>query len=482
MTVPAVRIRAVNDAPVREDGRYVVYWMVAQRRLTMNFALDRALEHARDLGRPLLVFEPLRAGYEYASDRIHRFVMDGMEDHAARLAGVEGVRYHRYLEPSPGDGKGLLEAIAADAGAVVTDEWPSFFVPRMVAAAGERLPVRLEAVDGNGLLPLRSTERIFPTAYSFRGHLQKSLKPHLREFPVADPLRDLDLPAAAAPRREIRERWPSAERLEEIDVDRGVPPVARRGGPEAAQERLERFLAEGLPRYAEDRNRPEEEVTSGLSPWLHFGHISAHEVFSRIAEAEERSVDDLPDGGRGKRTGWWRMSEAAEAFLDQLVTWRELGFHTSLKLDGHDDYDSLPGFALTTLAEHEDDPREHVYGRDEFEAAATHDPLWNAAQIQLREEGVIHNYLRMLWGKKILEWSESPRAALDTMLHLNDRWAIDGRDPNSVSGIFWCLGRYDRAWGPERPIFGKVRYMTSKNTARKVRVSGYLERYGGDAG
>jgi deoxyribodipyrimidine photo-lyase len=142
-----------------------------------------------------------------------------------------------------------------------------------------------------------------------------------------------------------------------------------------------------------------------------------------------------------------------------------------------DAYDSLPEWARRTLAEHEDDPREHLYELAAFRDAATHDPLWNAAQRQLRLEGRIHNYLRMLWGKKILEWSRTPQEALATMLDLNDRYALDGRDPNSLSGIFWCLGRYDRAWGPERPIFGKIRYMSSRNTARKVDVRGYLATY-----
>jgi deoxyribodipyrimidine photo-lyase len=163
--------------------------------------------------------------------------------------------------------------------------------------------------------------------------------------------------------------------------------------------------------------------------------------------------------------------------VDQFVTWREVGFHTAAKLPEYDKYDTLPGWAQTTLAEHENDPREHLYDLEEFETARTHDDLWNAAQNQLRREGLIHNYLRMLWGKKILEWTPSPREALRIMLHLTDRWALDGRDPNSVSGIFWCLGRYDRAWGPERPVFGKVRFMSSANTARKVRVRDYVKHY-----
>ncbi len=206
--------------------------------------------------------------------------------------------------------------------------------------------------------------------------------------------------------------------------------------------------------------------------------MSAHEVFDAVMTQERWTRRKLAASGGGKREAWWGVSRGAEAFLDQLVTWRELGFNAAAHLADHDRYDTLPAWARATLAAHARDPRPHRYDRDAFERAATHDPLWNAAQTELVREGRIHTYLRMLWGKKILEWSRRPQDALDTMIHLNDKYALDGRDPNSCSGIFWCLGRYDRPWGPEREIFGTVRYMSSENTARKFRVKGYLARYG----
>jgi deoxyribodipyrimidine photo-lyase len=175
------------------------------------------------------------------------------------------------------------------------------------------------------------------------------------------------------------------------------------------------------------------------------------------------------------------MSAAAEAFLDQLVTWRELGFNACARDPGYALYESVPAWARATLEQHAADARAHLYSAAEFERAGTHDPLWNAAQRQLMREGRIHTYLRMLWGKKILEWSSSPREALDVMLDLNNKYALDGRDPNSYSGILWVLGKYDRPWGPARPVFGSVRYMSSENTARKLHVKGYLERYSDDS-
>ena len=188
----------------------------------------------------------------------------------------------------------------------------------------------------------------------------------------------------------------------------------------------------------------------------------------------------LKASGGGKREGWWGTSRGAEAFLDELVTWRELGYNMCALRDDYDRYESLPEWARSTLEAHARDRRPSRYTLAQFESASTHDPLWNAAQRQLVREGRLHNYLRMLWGKKILEWSRSPRQALETMIHLNNKYALDGRDPNSYSGIFWCLGRYDRPWGPERPIFGTVRYMSSENTARKLSVKEYLQTYGAD--
>ena len=171
------------------------------------------------------------------------------------------------------------------------------------------------------------------------------------------------------------------------------------------------------------------------------------------------------------------MTASAEAFLDQLVTWRELGYNMCTCHSDYSSYDSLPAWARKTLDAHRDDPRPYRYGYEELRDAETHDAVWNAAQRQLRSEGILQNYLRMLWGKKILEWSATPQAALEVMIDLNDRYALDGRNPNSCSGIFWCLGRYDRAWGPIRPIFGSVRYMSSENTKRKLKMRDYLDRY-----
>lgn len=484
--VPSLRIRQANRAPEHPGGRYVLYWMTAARRTGWNFGLQRAVERARALGRPLVVLEALRLDHPWASIRHHRFVLDGMAANRRALEAA-GVTYHPYVEPEEGAGKGLLAALSDEACLVVTDESPAFFLPRMVAAAARRLPVRLEAVDSYGLLPLAAADRDFTVAHSFRRFLQRTLPLHLEAFPAADPLAEGALPPLDGLPPAVIQRWPAVsvalleagdEALLHLPLDRSVSPVEDRGGAPAARRRLDLWLATGFRRYHQDRNSPDRDAASGLSPWLHWGHLSPHEVVASIMAIEGWNPGRLSGEVHGKREGWWGMSPPAEAFLDELVTWREIGGVTAFRdPEGHERYESLPDWARATLADHAADHRSHLYDLEAFRGADTHDPLWNAAQRQLLEEGRIHNYLRMLWGKKILEWSATPEEALDTMLELNNRYATDGRDPNSTSGIFWVLGRYDRGW-PERPIYGVVRSMSSDATRRKVDLEGYLRRWG----
>jgi deoxyribodipyrimidine photo-lyase len=481
--VPEVRVRAVNDRPVRADGSFVLYWCIAARRTKANFALQHALDLAGGLGRPLLVLEALRCGYRWASDRLHTFVLQGMADNAADCAS-KGVTYLPYVEPVAGAGKGLLAALAAKACAVVTDDFPCFFLPRMVAAAGKALPVRLEAVDGNGLLPMRVGDKVFGRAFDLRRFLQRALPAHLAQFPAGEPLRGYDLGAAELPRG-VAAKWPAASTsllaaapaaLARLPIDHTVGPGAVHGGPRAAGAAMREFLDTRLARYGAERSEPDADCASGLSPFLHFGHLSVHQVFAGLARQELWSRDKIKTTASGQR-GWFGMSENAEAFLDELVTWRELGFNYTWQRDDYADFASLPDWAKATLQKHAADPREHVYTLEEFAASRTHDPVWNAAQSQLRETGVMQNYLRMLWGKKVLEWTRTPEQAWSFLIELNNRYALDGRNPNSYTGISWVFGRYDRPWAPERPIHGVLRWMSSANTVKKLRMRQYLARW-----
>ena len=486
--LPDLRIhRIANTGP--SAGRFVLYWMVGARRLTWNPALDHAVTLARQLNCGLLVFEPLRIDYPWASARFHTFVLQGMVDNAAAAAGVAGVTYFPYVEPTHGASRGLLEALAADAAVAVTDDVPGFFQSRMVERVAPRLPCPVEVVDGWGVAPMRASGQAFPTAFAFRRYLQAQLASFLPYRPASDPFATPLTAAAPSLPSAVATRWPAFDVRQDVTayvrglaIDQSVGAVDDlRGGPRAAAARLARFITHGLPRYVDDRNDPDAAVTSGLSPSLHFGHLSAHEVFHAVMQ-REGWLGAVPRGGRGARAGWWGVSPEAEGFLDQLVTWRELGANACTYLPAYDTYGSLPSWARATLEKHADDVRDPSYTLAELDAATTYDSIWNAAQRELRQDGRLHNYLRMLWGKKILQWTRSPEEALAVMIELNNKYALDGRDPNSYSGIFWTLGRYDRPWGPEREIFGTIRYMSSDNTARKVKLKGYLERYAAQPG
>jgi len=482
--IPSVRLRRLNEHAEQEEAAYVLYWMIAARRTRYNFGLQHAANRAAALGLPLLVFEPLRLDYPWASNRFHNFVIRGMRDNQRALDGTP-VTYYPYVEPRKGASKGLLVSLSKSAALVVSDDSQIPCLAKMLGRVAPRLKVRLEVVDGNGIYPIHATSRVFTTAASFRRHLQKELPEHLADMPKKNPLARCKLRTLECLAPSIVKRWPPMQletrewQPDALAIEHDVGAVPGMGGPVAASKALARFLDRSFSDYLSLRNEPAAECQSYLSPYLHFGHISAHEVFLAIVGREDWSPGRLAEKPNGSRTGWWGAAEATEAFLDQLITWRELGHNMAALEPTYQDFESLPAWAQGTLNHHANDPREFVYDLDTFESANTHDPLWNAAQTQLLREGTIHNYMRMLWGKKILEWTPTPHDALRIMIELNNKYALDGRDPNSYSGIFWTLGRYDRAWGPERPIFGKVRYMSSQNTARKLKVKRYLEKYCG---
>ncbi len=274
------------------------------------------------------------------------------------------------------------------------------------------------------------------------------------------------VPWRARPR--IASLKPSPALLSELAIDRSVRPVAEfHGGTTAALRALRRFVGGALKDYATRRNHPEADGTSRLSPYLHFGHLGPHTVALAALES---------DAARGDR----------EAFIEELIVRRELAINF---VRFNSNYDRIAGcepWALRTLEEHRRDPRRDRYSRAQLEQAQTHDPLWNAAQRQMVESGWMHGYMRMYWAKKILEWSPSAAQAYKIAVGLNDRYELDGRDPNGYAGIAWAIGgKHDRAWGPQRPVYGKVRYMSYESTSRKFDSGSYIRRWrsgGGQGG
>ena len=327
---PPWRLRVLRDEPPRGDGEYVLYWMIGARRAHSNLALDRAIAWADALHKPLLVLEALRCDYQWASDRFHQFVLDGMRDNADAFARAR-VTYYPYLEPAPREGRGLLEALAERATLVVTDQSPVFDLPQLVSAATRRLRCRFETIDGYGIVPLEAPASVFPTAYAFRRYLQRTLPEYLAQEPAPE-VSGRDRRVTGPLPAHVRERWPSADTwwslggaLSALPLNHAVGVVGAKGGSVAAAGLLATFLRNGLPRYAETRAHPDEAVTSGLSPYLHFGHISPHQVVRGVLERESWSVARLSTKASGAREGWWGLTPDAEAFLDQVITWRELG-------------------------------------------------------------------------------------------------------------------------------------------------------------
>jgi deoxyribodipyrimidine photo-lyase len=473
------RLRRLNDVPLPTAGDYVLYWMQAYRRLERNHALDYALRCSEELGKPLVVYEGLRIDYPWASRRLHRFILEGMQDNAVRAAAL-GLNYWPFVERAKGEGRGLLRALSERASLVVTDDFPCFIVPAQTQALAVKAQVPVFAVDSNSLVPLS----LLGPAVSAAAHLRPRIH---KAFAEAWPQR-----AAARPRipdvatKRVKPpfaAWSTedvAGFVDTLPLDPSVPPVAQTpGGTKAARARLRDFVSKRLRGYAEERSEPRspaEGHASGLSPYLHFGHISIEEVVEAVlATTGKWTPQELRLHNRGKRQGFFCDDADVNSFLDEALTWRDVGFqwHWSRRQDAASLETALPAWALQTLGAHAADPRPFVYSADALENGATHDPLWNAAQRELVATGAIHNYLRMLWGKKVLEWSASPAEAYRTLEQLNNKYALDGRDPNSYTGILWCFGLFDRPWPPERKVFGGVRYMSSENTARKFDLKPY---------
>ena len=478
------RVTSANDAPINANGDYVLYYVTAYRRSEYNHALDRAVQYSRELGRPLLVLEALRCDYRWASDRIHRFIMQGMKDSQAAFTKA-GVTYYPYVEREPKEVRPLLQALAKRACAVLSDDFQAFFLPGWYRELAADFPVRFELVDSNGLMPVRAVPKMYPTAAGFRRMLQKVLPRYLERMPSASLPRASYLAGAKVP-AEVKKRWPATkpdvfvadtQTLATLHIDHTVGAANFDGGTSAGRKRLKGFLSDTLVRYQSDRNHPDRKGQSYLSPYLHHGQISAYEIFARLRRQEQWDLGSIAPRATGSREGFWGMSAAAESFFDEFVTWRELGDNTCYhRPHDYDRFESLPDWAQKTLNEHRDDPRDTIYSFDQLAAAQTSDKVWNAAQLEIQRTGSLHNYMRMLWGKRVIAWTKCPEDAIEILIELNNKYGVDGRDSNSWAGIMWCFGRYDRPW-PSHPIYGKIRYMTSESTLRKLQCKEYMRQF-----
>ncbi|CAN5230862.1 deoxyribodipyrimidine photolyase [soil metagenome] len=479
------RVFKRNDYKPVSSGDYVLYWMQINRRFHYNFALEYAVGWANKLGKPLLILEAFSCDYSWATDRSHTFMMQGMKEHLDYATNNE-LNYVSFVENEPGQYDTLLKNLASHASVLITDEYPVFIMRKRNETYPKKLELPYITVDSNGLIPLGLTEKDPYSAYIFRKIMQKNFIEAFTNPPLKNPLKELNNREEIQLATSCFEDLPEAEQalnnisefIADLNIDHSVPPVDLNGTRQAALGILGHFIKNSLPEYDEKRNHPDEKKTSQLSPWLHFGKISEYEIVYAVLKHQPEGWDlDKITFNNGSAGGFFNGNPNIDSFLDEVITWREVGFHFAHHRDDYDQFESLPDWALKTMEEHKDDPRGHMYSYEELAQSKTNDEVWNAAQTQLREEGIIHNYLRMLWGKKVIEWTPDYRTALEYLIELNNTYAIDGRDPNSYSGIFWCFGRFDRAW-QERSIFGKLRYMTSYSTRKKVKLQNYMETYG----
>jgi deoxyribodipyrimidine photo-lyase len=479
------RILFRNAHDPNPDGDYVLYWMQINRRFHYNFAMEYAVAWANKLNKPLLIFEAFSCDYTWATARTHTFMMQGMKEHL-EYAKRHTLNYVSFVEQVPGQYEQLLKKLASTAAVLITDEYPVFIMKKRNETYPGQVQIPYITVDSNGLIPLGLTDKAPYSAYFFRKIMQKHFVEAYTNPPRKNPLDDLTNREKTELPGSLFKNLPDTEQtlqdipgfLAKLDINRNVKPVAWYGSRQAALGMMGQFIQNGLLEYDEKRNDPDEKKTSNLSAWLHFGKISGYEVVKAVLEHQPPGWDlDKITWNNGSAGGFFNGNTNIDSFLDEIITWRETGFHFARHRNDYDQYESLPDWALQTLNLHRNDHRKWKYSYEELEHSQTHDDVWNAAQAQLREEGIIHNYLRMLWGKKVIEWTPDPETALQYLIDLNNTWAIDGRDPNSYSGIFWCFGRFDRAW-QERPVFGKIRYMSSENTKKKVKLKQYLHKFG----
>lgn len=454
----SLRAIPLNEKRLQPDGEYVLYWMQTTQRFEDNWGLRLATLEADRVGRPLLIHHGLDPHYQYASARFHTFVMQGARD-MARRAETLGLTYRFALRRSLDSDRRVLDRLAARASMVVTDLFPTAGVDDRARRFASRVNCRVVAVDSVGIVPSAAFYKEEYAARTIRPKLAKLLPLALE--PVDDRPPKRTLPTALLDSLGVD--WIDVGRCDiaaevarcEIDHEVGAAPI--RGGLSAARERLARFASDGLHAYSERRRNPSDHGgSSRLSPYLHNGMISPLEVVRAVGEAAP--------------------AQEGEAFLNEMLTWRELSLNFCLRNPNHGSLEALPDWVQRSMRAHADDRREVTYTLEELDRGATHDPIWNAGQRELLETGTMHNVVRMLWGKSVITWAPTYADALAWLLHLNNKYGLDGRDPNSYAGIQWCFGKFDRPFA-SRPVWGTIRPMSLERAQSKYDVSDYVSRW-----
>ena len=448
------RVIQLNDGSVNADARYVLYWMQMYKRVDNNHALIYAIRRANELKLPLVVYEGLKYYYPWASDRLHTFILEGAIEKREAFEKL-GIRYVFYLQKDKDSPKQTVAKLAKDAALIVTDDFPCFIIPEHNRRIATRAEIPVYAVDSNGVIPMSKFDKEEYAAYTIRPKINKLLDQYLTPLPnekveIKSTGIEVDCPETPVTVVTI------SKLVSECDIDHSVKPSEHYlGGTANGRKRLKKFVEEILPDYDKARSKPDRDGSSRMSSYLHFGFLSPLEIALAVKNA------DAPQ-------------ESIDAYLEELIVRRELSYNLTLFNDKYDSLAALPNWVQKTMRDHTDDERKHVYSLEQLEAGETHDELWNAAQREMVVTGEMHNYVRMLWGKNVIAWSRTFDEAFAALVHLNNKYCLDGRNPNSYAGILWCFGKHDRPW-MERPVFGTIRYMTSGSTGKKFDSKKYIE-------
>ncbi|SFS02085.1 deoxyribodipyrimidine photo-lyase [Granulicella pectinivorans] len=448
------RVTVRRDGTPDPAGTCVCYWMQRAQRGIDNHAVDLAVAIANDLALPVVVYFAGISNFPHANLRHYAFLNRGLWDIEEDLA-ARNISFCMRLAPNASPGEFFKDLRPA---LVIGDENPMREPESWRRRVAKHLAVPFYTVDTDVVIPSKLMEKAQYGAYTIRPRLYRALP----EFLV--PYENLHAKVAWKKPKDLHTDSIHQDMTAHWDdLDRSVKPVETWvGGTHAAQARLKKFVSRMLRDYDEKRNHPELDGTSALSPYLHFGHIGPMTIALAVADAAEKDNTLIP---------------AKDAYFNELIAWRELAVNfVKYQNDRYDTPEAAEDWARTTIQEHHKDEREFLYTRAQLEQAQTHDDLWNAAQIQMLRDGWMHNYLRMYWAKKILEWTPDVATAMDIAIYLNDKYFLDGRDPNGYAGIAWAiLGKFDRAWG-ERPIFGKRRFMSGASTGKKFDSKAYIRQ------
>jgi deoxyribodipyrimidine photo-lyase len=453
MRIEDTRLKSLNSVEDGDSGDYILYWMQASQRLRWNQAFEFAKKLSSEKSKPLIVVFGLTDDYPEANQRHYTFMLQGLQEIEADLK-KKGILFRIY-KGEPHEAPLLL---ADRASVIVCDRGYLRHEKKWRAELSKKCSCPLIQVECNVVVPLEevSHKREF-AARTIRPKIKKKLNTYMKKWTS----KNYDAKKLKKPKvkkSDINLSHSINTLLEELQLDRSVKPVKRlKGGENQAQTHMKKFFTHKLNGYASGRSEPGAFHVSYFSAYLHFGQVSPLELAWRCEQESKIKRDDK------------------DTFLEELIIRRELAMNFVHFEPDYDQYKALPSWAQKSLNEKRKDKRPYLYTKDELEAAGTHDEYWNTAMREMRETGYMHNYMRMYWGKKILEWSETPEEAFKTTLELNNKYFMDGRDPNSFTGVAWCFGLHDRPW-TEREVFGKIRYMNDKGLKRKFDIELYQKK------